>query len=72
MLGNSLSQTMGTDISDKVIKQMEYINRENSDKDEERFKKLDETIREYQRARAEVAVAEIETRKRHRHNRRAK
>lgn len=36
-------------VSDKVIKQMDYLMREQSDREEEHYKKLDETIRSCQK-----------------------
>lgn len=38
-----------SNVSDRVIKQMDYLMREQSDKEEEHYKKLDEAIRSYQK-----------------------
>ncbi len=72
----SMTEEIGKNISDevidKLIKQMEFLNRETDEKEEERYRKLDETIRELQKARMEAAVTQIETRKKKRGMRRAK
>lgn len=55
-----LSQDISKMVNDKVIKEMDYLMRVADERDEERFRQLDETIRVYQkegRGRAEVAVA---------------
>lgn len=43
-------------ISDKVIKQMDYLFRLQDELEDERFKRLDETIRDCQRTRLETAT----------------
>lgn len=54
------SQTLGNDISakvsDDVRKEMDYLIRTKNEEDEARFKKLDETIRAFQKARQEAAI----------------
>ncbi|TCK99728.1 MerR-like DNA binding protein [Natranaerovirga hydrolytica] len=45
------------DISEKVIKQMDYLLRMQEEKEEQRFKKFDETIREFQKMRQEAAIS---------------
>ena len=55
----ALSQEMSGKVGDRVIKEMNYVVRMQEEKEEERFKKLDETIRSFQRSqkiRAEVAA----------------
>ncbi|NLZ81248.1 MAG: MerR family transcriptional regulator [Clostridiales bacterium] len=47
---------IGQEVSESVIKEMDYLMRLNDDKEDERYKKLDETIRSYQRSRMEAAV----------------
>lgn len=47
---------LGREVSDNVIKEMDYLMRSNDEKEDERFKKLDETIRSYQRSRMEAAA----------------
>lgn len=43
-------------VTDSVVKEMDYLLRIQEDREEERFKKLDETIRGVQRSRQEVAA----------------
>lgn len=45
-------------VGDKVIKHVDYMLRVNEEKDDERFKKLDEAIRAKQRMRKEVAATD--------------
>ena len=55
----ALSQELSGKVGDRVIKEMNYVVRMKEEKEEERFKKLDETIRSFQRSqkiRAEVAA----------------
>ena len=47
---------LGQEVSENVIKEMDYLMRMNDEKEDERYKKLDETIRSYQRSRMEAAV----------------
>ena len=47
---------LGREVSDNVIKEMDYLMCSNDEKEDERFKKLDETIRSYQRSRMEAAA----------------
>ena len=53
----SLGQTVSSQVSESVIKQMDYLLRLKEEHEEERFKKLDETIRNYQKAKKEAAVS---------------
>lgn len=46
---------LSNQISERVIKQMDYLFRMQEEMEEEKFKKLDETIRSYQRERQEAA-----------------
>lgn len=66
-IGSSVSQ----EVSQIVVKHMEDFNKENIKRDEERFRRLDETIRQLQKARQEAATAtsELEGKKRGRKNR---
>lgn len=57
-----LGQTIGDNVSNQVIKEMDYLMKIKDDREEQRFKRLDETIREYQKARQEAAVS-LEPRK---------
>ena len=57
-----LSQDISSLVSDRVAKELEYLMRVGDEKAEERFKRLDETIREYQKegkGRAEAAASKI-------------
>lgn len=53
ILGQEISHTVGN----KVIKEMDYLLRVKEEAEEERFKKLDETIRSYQKGHKEAAAA---------------
>lgn len=55
-VGAHMSEEVSERVSDKVLKQMDYLMRESNDHAEERYKKLDETIREVQKARMEAAA----------------
>lgn len=44
-----LSNTVSTSVSDSVIKEMDYLLRMQDERDEARYKKLDENIRNHQR-----------------------
>ena len=76
----SLSGTISNEVSDKVtervIKQMDYVLRENEEREEERYRKLDEAIRQRQKANAEAAAALAEEsrhkKKKHRFGRKEK
>lgn len=57
-----LSQDVSHLVNDKVTKELEYLLRITDEKEEERFKQLDETIRSYQKenkGRAEAAASKI-------------
>lgn len=57
-----LSQDISALVNDRVTKELEYLLRVGDEKAEERFKRLDETIREYQKegkGRAEAAASRI-------------
>ena len=62
-----LGKEVSTQVSDNVIKEMDYLLRMKEDREEERFKKLDESIRNVQRSRREVAAAKSEEKKQRRH-----
>lgn len=51
-----LQKEVGRQVSDHVIKEVDYLMRMQDEREEERFKKLDETIRCLQKSRQEVAV----------------
>lgn len=56
---DSLSKDISIKVSDHVNKQLDYIMREQETKQEEHFRNLDETIRNMQRTRTEVAATEL-------------
>ena len=56
-LSNAISSEVSDKVSDRIMKQMDYLMRENEEREEERFRKLDETIRQRQKANAEAAAA---------------
>lgn len=51
-----MAETITTTVTDNVVKEMDYLFRIKEEREEERFKKLDETIRDVQKSRQEVAV----------------
>lgn len=53
-----MGQDIGTRVSDQVIKEMDYLLRMKEEREEERFKRLDESIRISQKARKERAGLE--------------
>lgn len=53
----ALGKDVSDRISDNVLKEMDYLMRLRDEHEEERFKQLDETIRNYQQTRKEVAAA---------------
>lgn len=56
-LSGAISNEVSDKVSERVIKQMDYVMRENEERQEERFRKLDESIRIRQKANAEAAAA---------------
>lgn len=57
-----LSQEVSRQVNDKMVQELEYMMRINDEKEEERFKMLDETLRTYQKegkGRAEAAAAKV-------------
>lgn len=57
-----LSQDISRMVNDKVLKEIDYLMRVADERDEERFRQLDETIRLYQkesRGRAEAAATKL-------------
>lgn len=62
-LTGAISNEVSDRVSERVIKQMDYVMRENEEREEERFRKLDEAIRVRQRANAEAAAAVEDTRR---------
>ena len=58
-----LSSGISERVSDSVLKEMDYLMRMQEEREDERFKKLDETIRITQRSRKEAAAAKVEARR---------
>ncbi len=58
-----LGQEISERVSDNVLKEMDYLMRMQDEKEEQRYKKLDETIRSYQKGRMEAAAASENTKK---------
>jgi len=53
-------------VSDNVLKEMDYLMKVQDERDEERFKKLDELMRNHQKSRKEIAVAKEPVKKKKR------
>lgn len=51
-----LAKTVNEEVAESVIKEMDYLLRIKEEREEERFKKIDRTIREVQNGREEVAA----------------
>ena len=51
-----MGDVMGDRISNRVIREMDEVLEEREEREEARYKKLDETIRNHQKARQEIAV----------------
>lgn len=67
-----LTKDVTQEVSDRIIKEINYLAREQEERDEERFKKFDEVLRGYQRgskAKAEAAAAKEEEKKNKRNKR---
>lgn len=62
-LSGAISNEVSDRVSERVIKQMDYVMRESEEREEERFRKLDEAIRVRQKANAEAAAAVEDTRR---------
>lgn len=54
---SELTADIASDVSTKVNKELDFLFREKEEADESRFRQLDETIRNYQKSRKEVAAA---------------
>ena len=57
---DALSQEVSSQVGDKLVKEMNYVLREREEQEEERFKRLDESLRAMQqknKVRAEAAAA---------------
>lgn len=58
-----LGKELGQHVGDRVIKEMDYLVRNREEKEEERFKKLDETIRTLQMSRRQIAASRPKAKK---------
>lgn len=58
-----LSDNISSRVSDDVRKEIDFLVRQREEDEEARFKKLDETIRTFQKARQETAIAKINEKK---------
>ncbi|MBQ8185068.1 MAG: MerR family transcriptional regulator [Lachnospiraceae bacterium] len=58
-----LGKEISVQVSDHVIKEMDYLMRVREEREDERFKKLDESIRNSQRARKQMALFKQEEEK---------
>lgn len=59
---DKLSDSISENVSDKVVKELDYLMRIKEEQEDERFKKLDETLRAYQKgqkSKAEAAATRI-------------
>lgn len=56
----SMGDVMGDRISNRVIREMDSVLEEQEEREEARYKKLDEAIRSHQKARQEIAVSKEE------------
>ncbi|HIS55994.1 MAG: helix-turn-helix domain-containing protein [Lachnospiraceae bacterium] len=65
-LGQNVGSYISSQVSDKVLKELDYLMRLKEEAEETRFKQLDETIRQYQRDRSEAAAAQAPKEKRRR------
>lgn len=72
---DALSEEISRQVNDKMVQELEYMMRISDEKEEERFKMLDETLRAYQKegkGRAEAAAAKVPFFKRKRFGRNGK
>lgn len=51
-----LSTAVGSSVAEHVVKEMDYLARDREEREDERFRRLDEVIREIQKNRQEVAA----------------
>ena len=59
----NLGDAMGNHLCNKMLREVDKLMVEQEQREEERYKRLDETIRSVQKARQEVAVSKDGTRK---------
>lgn len=63
-----LGDKISSRVSDDVRKEIDYLVRQREEEEEARFQKLDETIRAFQKARQEAAIAKVNENKRKRNS----
>lgn len=61
-----IAQVITTEVTENVIKEMDYLFRIKEEREEERYRKLDETIRGVQKSRQEVAITNTDRKRRRR------
>lgn len=72
---SALSEEVGNHVGDKLVKELNYVMREREDQEEERFRRLDEALRDMQKnnkVRAEAAATQapvVKLKKKHRFGR---
>lgn len=54
-----MAETVSGSVSERVIKEIDYLVRDKEEREEERFRQLDEIIRGVQRTRQEAAVTDL-------------
>lgn len=59
---NELGREISENVSDNVIKEIDYMMKLQDEKDEERFRKFDEILRSYQSGRKQIAATNVEKR----------
>lgn len=64
-----LSKAVSADVSESVLKEMDYMMRMKEEREEERFKRLDDSIRSKQKARKEISATKEKRRKKKRFGR---
>lgn len=59
-----ITQSVSAAVSDDVVKQMDVLMKEKEEQEEARYRRLDQTIRELQHTRQEIAATELQAEKR--------
>ncbi len=58
-LGSHIGAAIGEQISEKVLKEMDYLMRLKEEREEEHFKRFDETLLQYQKGNVEAAATSM-------------
>ena len=58
-----LSKAVSSNVSESVLKEMDYMMRMKEEREEERFKRLDDSIRSKQKARKEISATKEKRKK---------